>query len=29
VYWIKAEVFDAGIDMWLRSQGENIELMED
>ncbi len=29
VYWIKAEVFGDGIYMWLRSQGNDIELMED
>lgn len=29
VYTISAEVFGKGIDMWLRSQGENISLIED
>ena len=29
VYTISAEVFGDGIDMWLRSQGENIELIEE
>lgn len=28
VYTISAEVFGAGIDMWLRSQGENVEVLE-
>lgn len=28
VYTISAEVFGKGIDMWLRSQGENVEVME-
>jgi hypothetical protein len=26
VYIVSAEVFGKGIDMWLRSQGENIKL---
>ena len=29
VYTITAEVFGKGIDMWLRSQGENVELIEE
>lgn len=29
VYTIKAEVFGKGIDMWLRSQGDNIKIKED
>ena len=28
VYTIRAEVFGKGIDMWLRSQGELVELLE-
>ena len=28
-YIIKAEVFGKGIDMWIRSQGEYIQLIED
>lgn len=28
VYWIKAEVFGDGIDMWLRSQGDLIEVID-
>ena len=28
VYTISAEVFGKGINMWLRSQGENVEVME-
>lgn len=28
VYTISAEVFGDGIDMWLRSQGENVEMVE-
>lgn len=28
VYWIKAEVFGKGIDMWLRSQGDLVESYE-
>lgn len=27
IYTVKAEVFGKGIDMWLRSQGENVERM--
>ena len=27
VYTVSAEVFGKGIDMWLRSQGENIKMM--
>ena len=27
VYTISAEVFGKGIDMWLRSQGENVKLL--
>ena len=27
-YVIKAEVFGKGIDMWLRSQGEAVEILE-
>lgn len=27
VYTVEAEVFGKGIDMWLRSQGENVELL--
>ena len=27
IYTIAAEVFGDGIDMWLRSQGENIEIV--
>ena len=26
-YTIKAEVFDKGIDMWLKSQGEDVQLI--
>ena len=29
VYTVSAEVFGKGIDMWLRSQGDNISLIED
>ena len=29
IYSIKAEVFGKGIDMWLRSQGENVSLIGD
>lgn len=29
VYTIAAEVFGKGIDMWLRSQGENVEIIDD
>ncbi|MCH5255956.1 MAG: WYL domain-containing protein [Lachnospiraceae bacterium] len=29
VYTVKAEVFGKGIDMWLKSQGDNIEVLED
>ena len=28
VYTISAEVFGDGIDMWLKSQGENVEMVE-
>ena len=28
IYTVSAEVFGKGIDMWIRSQGENIELLE-
>ena len=28
VYTIRAEVFGKGIDMWVRSQGEMVELLE-
>jgi hypothetical protein len=28
IYTISAEVFGDGIDMWLRSQGDNVELIE-
>ena len=28
VYTVSAEVFGKGIDMWLRSQGDNVELIE-
>ena len=28
VYTVSAEVFGKGVDMWLRSQGENVEMME-
>lgn len=27
VYTISAEVFGKGIDMWLRSQGDNVEII--
>lgn len=27
VYTVSAEVFGKGIDMWLRSQGDNIEII--
>lgn len=29
IYTISAEVFGMGIDMWLRSQGENVEVVEE
>ena len=29
VYVVSAEVFGDGIDMWLRSQGENIKVLGD
>ena len=29
VYYIKAEVFGKGIDMWLRSQGDLVEVYEE
>ena len=29
VYTITAEVFGKGIDMWLKSQGENVKIQED
>lgn len=29
IYTIAADVFGKGIDMWLRSQGDNIEMIED
>ena len=29
VYTITAEVFGKGIDMWLRSQGENVRVLKD
>ena len=29
VYTVSAEVFGKGIDMWLRSQGELVEVMEE
>ena len=28
VYLVSAEVFGKGIDMWLRSQGERVEVVE-
>lgn len=28
IYTVSAEVFGKGIDMWLRSQGENVEVLE-
>ena len=28
VYTVQAEVFGKGIEMWLRSQGENVEVVE-
>ena len=28
VYMVQAEVFGKGIEMWLRSQGENVEVVE-
>ena len=28
VYMVEAEVFGKGIDMWLRSQGKNVEVVE-
>ena len=27
-YLIRAEVYGSGIDMWLRSQGDNVEVVE-
>ena len=27
VYTVSAEVFGKGIDMWLRSQGDNVQLL--
>ena len=27
-YTVQAEVFGKGIEMWLRSQGENVEVVE-
>ncbi len=27
VYTVRAEVFGKGIEMWLRSQGENVEVL--
>lgn len=29
IYTVTAEVFGQGIDMWFRSQGENIEVIEE
>ena len=29
VYTVQAEVFGKGIEMWLRSQGSNVELISD
>ena len=28
VYTVQAEVFGKGIEMWIRSQGENVEVVE-